>query len=32
MIVARARKLLIALWRMAATGEVPQRVILRAAA
>ena len=32
MIVALARKLLIALWRFAATGEVPQGVILRPAA
>ena len=32
MIVALARKLLIALWRFAATGEVPQGVVLRPAA
>jgi transposase len=32
MIVALARKLLIALWRMVTTGEVPDGVILRAAA
>jgi transposase len=32
MIVALARKLLVALWRMATTGEVPQGVILRPAA
>jgi transposase len=32
MIVALARKLLIALWRLATTGEVPQGVVLRAAA
>jgi transposase len=32
MIVALARKLLIALWRMAMTGEVPSGVILRPAA
>jgi transposase len=31
MIVALARKLLIALWRMAATGEIPEGVILRIA-
>jgi len=31
MIVALARKLLIALWRLATTGEVPTRVVLRAA-
>ena len=31
MIVALARKLLIALWRMVRTGEVPQGVALRAA-
>jgi transposase len=31
MIVALARKLLIALWRLATTGEVPQGVVLRAA-
>ena len=29
MIVALARKLLIALWRMVTTGEVPQGVVLR---
>jgi len=29
MIVALARKLLIALWRLATTGEVPQGVVLR---
>jgi transposase len=32
MIVALARKLLIALWRMVTTGEVPQGVVLRPAA
>ena len=32
MIVALARKLLIPLWRMATIGEVPEGVILRAAA
>jgi transposase len=32
MIVALARKLLIALWRMATTGEIPEGVILRRAA
>jgi transposase len=31
MIVALARKLLIALWRLVSTGEVPQGVIVRAA-
>jgi transposase len=31
MIVALARKLLIALWRLVATGEVPQGVVLRPA-
>jgi transposase len=31
LIVALARKLLIALWRMATTGEVPAGVVLRAA-
>src|SRR5262249_22658177 len=31
MIVALARKLLIALWRLATTGEVPAGVVLRAA-
>jgi transposase len=29
MIVALARKLLIALWRMVTTGEVPHDVVLR---
>ena len=29
MIVALARKLLIALWRMVTTGEVPEGVVLR---
>jgi transposase len=32
MIVALARKLLIALWRLATTGEVPERLAIRAAA
>ena len=32
MILALARKLLIALWRLATTGEVPQGVVLRPAA
>ena len=32
MIVALARKLLIALWRLVTTGEVPEGVILRPAA
>ena len=32
MIVALARKLLIALWRLATTGEVPSGLLLRAAA
>jgi transposase len=32
MIVALARKLLIALWRLVTTGEVPQGVVLRPAA
>ena len=32
MIVALARKLLIGLWRMAITGEVPEGVVLRSAA
>jgi transposase len=32
MIVALARKLLIALWRMATLGEIPAGVTLRAAA
>jgi transposase len=31
MIVALARKLLIALWRMVRTGEVPQGVVFRTA-
>ncbi len=31
LIVALARKLLIALWRMVTTGEVPAGVVLRAA-
>jgi transposase len=31
MIVALARKLLIALWRLVTTGEVPAGVLLRAA-
>jgi transposase len=31
MIVALARKLLIALWRMVRTGEIPQGVALRTA-
>jgi transposase len=31
MIVALARKLLIALWRLVTTGEVPQGVVLRPA-
>ena len=31
MIVALARKLLVALWRMATTGEIPEGVILRVA-
>jgi transposase len=31
MIVALARKLLIALWRMTTTGEIPEGVILRVA-
>jgi len=30
-IVALARKLLIALWRMATTGEIPEGILLRAA-
>jgi transposase len=29
MILALARKLLIALWRLATTGEIPQGVVLR---
>ena len=29
MIVALARKILIALWRMVTTGEVPEGVVLR---
>ena len=32
MIVALARKLLIALWRLVTTGEVPEGVVLRPAA
>jgi transposase len=32
MIVALARKLLIALWRFVTTGEVPQGIVLRPAA
>jgi len=32
MIVALARKLLIVLWRLATTGEVPEGLALRAAA
>jgi transposase len=32
MIVALARKLLVALWRMVKTGEIPEGVILRPAA
>ena len=32
MIVALARKLLIALWRLVMTGEIPVGVVLRAAA
>jgi transposase len=32
MIVALARKLLVALWRMVTTGEVPHGVVLREAA
>jgi hypothetical protein len=31
MIVALARKLLVALWRFGATGEAPEGVVLRAA-
>jgi transposase len=31
MIVALARKLLIALWRMVTTGQMPENVALRAA-
>ena len=31
MILALARKLLVALWRLATTGEVPQGVVLRPA-
>jgi transposase len=31
MVVALARKLLIALWRFVATGDVPQGVVLRPA-
>ena len=32
MVVALARKLLLALWRLVATGEVPEGVVLRPAA
>jgi len=32
MVVALARKLLIGLWRMVTTGEIPQGVVLRSAA
>jgi transposase len=32
MAVALARKLLIGLWRMVTTGEIPQGVVLRSAA
>jgi transposase len=32
MILALARKLLIALWRLATTGEVPQGMVMRPAA
>jgi transposase len=32
MIVALARKLLVALWRMLTTGETPEGVVLRPAA
>jgi transposase len=32
MIVALAHKLLIALWRMTTTGEIPQGIVLRPAA
>jgi transposase len=32
MIVALARKLLIALWRLATAGEIPEGVVLREAA
>jgi transposase len=32
MIVALARKLLVALWQLVTTGEVPEGVVLRAAA
>jgi transposase len=32
MIVALARKLLVALWQLVTTGEVPQGVVLRPAA
>jgi transposase len=32
MIVALARKLLIALWRLATTGAVPEGLVVRAAA
>jgi len=31
MIIALARKLLVALWQLVTTGEVPQGVVLRAA-
>jgi transposase len=31
MIVALARKLLVALWKLVTTGEVPQGVLLRSA-
>lgn len=31
MIVALARKLLIALWRMVTTGQMPEKIVLRAA-
>ena len=32
MIVALARKLLVALWRLVTTGEIPEGVVLRRAA
>ena len=32
MIVALARKLLVALWRLVTTGEIPEGVVLRGAA
>jgi transposase len=32
MIVALARKLLVALWQLVTTGEMPEGVVLRAAA